>query len=67
MQPQPTAASPRRERRNTYCTNYSTCLSYAVRVGWEGFSCEACPLKDRDASPRADSFARRTTSPMEVL
>lgn len=65
-QPHPTPASAKSGKRNLYCTSYNDCIGEALRAGWEGFSCEACPLKSRDAAPRAETFARRSASPMEV-
>jgi hypothetical protein len=66
MQPKPTRAEPKQCERNTFCTSYRQCLDCALKSGWEGFSCAACPLKSRDSGPRAEAFVRRSTSPMEV-
>lgn len=65
MQAQPTRAPAQKGERNLYCTNYNACISEVLRAGWDGFSCEKCPLRSRDSAPRADTFAGRNTSPMD--
>jgi hypothetical protein len=31
--------------RDLFCTRARACLSHAVRFGWPGYSCAACPLR----------------------
>jgi hypothetical protein len=30
--------------RNLYCFHYDACLDVAVRLDWDSWSCEKCPL-----------------------
>lgn len=53
MQSRPTRAGPRKGQRNLFCIYYNGCLSRALKRGWEGFSCEACPMKSRSATASA--------------
>ncbi len=41
---------PRGRSRRLDCMHYSVCLSHAVRHGWAGFHCLACPV--REAIPK---------------
>lgn len=46
--------------RNLYCLHYDGCLDVAVRLDWDSWSCEKCPLFDVHDAPRdfAGSFAQ---------
>ncbi len=45
--------------RNLYCVHYDGCLDVAVKLDWDSFTCEKCPLFSVHDAPRefADSFA----------
>jgi hypothetical protein len=45
--------------RNLYCVHYDACLDVAVKLDWDSFTCEKCPLFDVHDAPRdfADSYA----------
>ena len=34
--------SPGKIKRQVFCQKYETCLDYAIEMGWDNFSCEAC-------------------------
>ncbi len=42
---------PVARHRMTSCRNYSTCLTFVVRVGWTNFSCRRCALFAQEAGP----------------
>jgi hypothetical protein len=33
------------EHRNVYCSRYDRCLSFAIREGWDSFTCSACAYR----------------------
>jgi hypothetical protein len=41
--------------RNLYCFHYDACLDVAVKLDWDSWSCEKCPLFRVQEQPR--SFA----------
>ena len=41
--------------RNLYCLHYDACLDVAVKLDWDSWSCEKCPLFKLHEEPR--SFA----------
>ncbi len=45
--------------RNLYCMHYDACLDVAVKLDWDSWSCEKCPLFPEHEAPRdfAGSFA----------
>jgi hypothetical protein len=45
--------------RNLYCIHYDACLDVAVKLEWDSFTCEKCPLFSVHDAPRsfADPFA----------
>jgi hypothetical protein len=45
--------------RNLYCIHYDACLDVAVKMDWDSFTCEKCPLFNVHDAPRefADPFA----------
>jgi hypothetical protein len=45
--------------RNLYCIHYDACLDVAVKLDWDSFTCEKCPLFRVHDAPRefADPFA----------
>jgi hypothetical protein len=45
--------------RNLYCMHYDACLDVAVKLDWDSFTCEKCPLFAEHEAPRdfAGSFA----------
>jgi len=45
--------------RNLYCFHYDACLDVAVKLDWDSWSCEKCPLFRVQEEPRtfAGSFA----------
>jgi hypothetical protein len=45
--------------RNLYCLHYDACLDVAVKLDWDSFTCEKCPLFSVHDAPRefADPFA----------
>jgi hypothetical protein len=45
--------------RNLYCFHYDACLDVAVKLDWDSWSCEKCPLFRVQEAPRdfAGSFA----------
>jgi hypothetical protein len=45
--------------RNLYCFHYDSCLDVAVKLDWDSWSCEKCPLFRVQEEPRsfAGSFA----------
>jgi hypothetical protein len=58
--PTPLAALIRSEttvsgHRNLYCFHYDACLDVAVKLDWDSWSCEKCPLFRVQEEPR--SFA----------
>ena len=38
-------------KRRVFCEHYDTCLNYALRKRWEGFSCERCEGYERKEMP----------------
>lgn len=38
-------------KRYVFCEHYDTCLNYAIRKNWEGFSCEKCGSYERREMP----------------
>ena len=45
------AANVGEVKRRVFCDHYDTCLNYAVRKNWEGFSCEKCRGYERIEMP----------------
>ena len=45
--------------RNLYCVHYDGCLDVAVKLDWDSFTCEKCPMFGVHDAPRAfaDPFA----------
>lgn len=43
--PNPTRSRNGEPHRDLFCTHARACLSHAVRFGWPGYSCIACPLR----------------------
>jgi hypothetical protein len=45
--------------RNLYCFHYDACLDVAVKLDWDSWSCEKCPLFAVHDAPRdkAGQFA----------
>jgi hypothetical protein len=45
--------------RNLYCFHYDACLDVAVKLDWDSWSCEKCPLFHVQEAPRefAGNFA----------
>lgn len=39
--------------RNLYCFHYDACLDVAVKLDWDSWSCEKCPLFRVQEEPRA--------------
>jgi hypothetical protein len=39
--------------RNLYCFHYDACLDVAVKLDWDSWSCEKCPLFHVQEAPRA--------------
>jgi hypothetical protein len=39
--------------RNLYCLHYDGCLDLAVRLDWDSWSCEKCPLFHVHDEPRS--------------
>lgn len=55
--PTPLAALIRSEatvlgHRNLYCLHYDGCLDVAVKLDWDSWSCEKCPLFRVQEEPR---------------
>lgn len=46
------------ERRVT-CARYRDCLTYAVRVDWESFTCARCPVTERCSSEQLELDRQR--------
>jgi hypothetical protein len=38
--------------RNLYCLHYDGCLDVAVKLDWDSWTCEKCPLFDEHEAPR---------------
>jgi hypothetical protein len=38
--------------RNLYCFHYDACLDVAVKLDWDSWSCEKCPLFAEHEAPR---------------
>jgi hypothetical protein len=38
--------------RNLYCLHYDACLDVAVKLDWDSWSCEKCPLFTVHEGPR---------------
>jgi hypothetical protein len=38
--------------RNLYCLHYDACLDVAVKLDWDSWSCEKCPLFAVHEAPR---------------
>ncbi len=38
--------------RNLYCLHYDACLDVAVKLDWDSWSCEKCPLFHAHDEPR---------------
>src|SRR5512140_1506315 len=38
--------------RNLYCIHYDACLDVAVKLDWDSWSCEKCPLFAEHEAPR---------------
>jgi hypothetical protein len=57
LSPAPTKAAARSQdvRRNVYCTHYGTCLDYAIRKYWEGFTCDECDGYEREQMSPEDA------------
>lgn len=44
--------------RNVHCRHYDTCLDFAVKQNWDGWTCAACPLlHEEDTKPVPIDFA----------
>jgi hypothetical protein len=51
--------------RNLYCFHYDACLDVAVKLDWDSWSCEKCPLFRVQEEPRhfAGAFANDRRGP----
>jgi hypothetical protein len=51
--------------RNLYCVHYDACLDVAVKLDWDSWSCEKCPLFAVHDAPRqfAGMFANDRRGP----
>ena len=54
--PSKAATSLQEVRRNVYCTHYGTCLDYALRKCWDGFTCDGCDAYEREELSAEDAY-----------
>ncbi len=50
--------------RNVFCRRYGTCLDYAIKKEWNGFSCEKCnsfELLELDENEWREDYSRCRT------
>ena len=47
--------------RNLYCLHYDACLDVAVKLDWDSWSCEKCPLFKLHDEPLSSPGCSRTT------
>jgi hypothetical protein len=43
-----------KKHRNLRCENYESCLNYAARHWWGGFSCSMCPKNETKEDEKDD-------------